>query len=154
MADIAGGYTTTDALRAAIGVTDNEVSDEMIVSRIVDIELLSDLDTWLTDHATIKADGESASPTADQTSKWRNLQLYCMYYGAFLLLDTGPLAIPQVISDGKSEVRRKQKMDDQAVRDRCLARSVIYKARLGEVATSTYTPIVSATPAYDPVTNT
>lgn len=156
MASLAGGYTTTEAVRAAIGVTDNEFSDTDITSRLVDLELLSDLDLWLSTHATIKSEGEGATPTAEQTAKWRNLQIYCMYFGGYLLLDTGGLGLPQVISDGKSEIRRKQKMDESAIKDACLARARIYKERLGgtDTTVTAITLAVAATPDYDPVTHT
>lgn len=156
MADVANGYTTTQAIRAAIGVTDNEFSDEDIENRLIGLELLAELDMWLPTHATIKSEGEAASPTAEQTAKWRNLQLYSMYFSGFLLLNTGGLGVPQLISDGKSEIRRKQKMDEAIVRDACWSRAQVYRQRLvGSSSSSTaFVGPVSAEPDYDPVTNT
>lgn len=46
-------YTDSDAIRGCLGVTDNELLDEMIVGAQVALELEADLDDWLPDHALL-----------------------------------------------------------------------------------------------------
>lgn len=46
-------YTDSDAIRGCLGVTDNELLDEMIVGAQVALELETDLDGWLPSHADL-----------------------------------------------------------------------------------------------------
>ena len=46
-------YTDSDAIRGCLGVTDNELLDEMIVGAQVALELEADLDDWLPSHADL-----------------------------------------------------------------------------------------------------
>lgn len=55
-------YTDSDAIRGALGVTDDELLDEMITKAGYDLQLESDLDQWLTDHEDLAA---AAAATAE-----------------------------------------------------------------------------------------
>ncbi len=54
-------YTNTDAIRGCLGVTDNELLDEMIVSARFDLQLEMDLDQWLPGHSSLKDAADAAS---------------------------------------------------------------------------------------------
>lgn len=54
-------YTNTDAIRGCLGVTDNELLDEMIVSARFDLQLEIDLDQWLPGHSSLKDAADAAS---------------------------------------------------------------------------------------------
>lgn len=54
-------YTNTDAIRGCLGVTDDELLDEMIVNARFDLQLESDLDQWLPGHSLLKDAADAAS---------------------------------------------------------------------------------------------
>lgn len=54
-------YTNTDAIRGCLGVTENELLDEMIVNARFDLQLETDLDQWLPGHSLLKDAADAAS---------------------------------------------------------------------------------------------
>lgn len=62
-------YTNSDAIRAAVGVTDNELSDAMMTDSSYDLQIEADLDSWV-DHESIatSANAASAAVAAAETS--------------------------------------------------------------------------------------
>jgi hypothetical protein len=151
--DIAGGYTTSEAVRGVAGVDATEVPDQLITDRLLGEELLADLDEWLPTHAQVKSDGTTGSPTAEELKAWRNLRLYSTYYSGYLLLSGGDLAFLQQRSDGKSEVRRKSKLDIAATRDHLLGRAKKFREELVPDPLGTGTYVSRVSPDYDPVTH-
>lgn len=148
-------YTTTDAVRGALGVTDNELEDAMLQNQQLDMALLSDLAAWLPNHAALYAAGQAvASAEADKMIAW-NIQLYSQWFCATRAAEM-QLAMPQTISDGKTEIRRFQNLDLDKIAERAAARAKHYKDQLASVAVAAAEVAVpklfgSATPDYDPV---
>lgn len=54
-------YTNTDAIRGCLGVTDNELLDEMIVDSRFALQLEMDLEEWLPGHASLQVAATAAS---------------------------------------------------------------------------------------------
>ncbi len=144
-------YTNTDAIRAAVGLDDDEIPDEMLVDQGLAIELELDLGEWLSSHATIWAEGVAASPTADQKTAQQHLQMYSMWYCAIRALEMR-LAIPSLFTDGKAEARR-QEIKYEELEEMAKTRAENHKKALLGTTTSTPTFMSAAVPDYDPVTN-
>lgn len=149
-------YTDTDAVRAVVGVTDNEVPDLMLTQQGMALSLTLDLGEWLPAHADIYAEGAAQSPTEAQLQKWQYLQLYAQFYCAASLIEFMQLAVPQMIGDGKDEMRRFTNFDFDKLLAKFKAAVARYKTRLleasGAVAdTAPPSLLGAAVPDYDPV---
>ena len=153
-----GQYTNTDKVRAAIGVTDDEISDDMLVDQNLEMALLADLSGWISNHATIYATGRAAGATAAESLQADYLELYAMWFCAKRASEM-VLAIPQVASDGKSEVRR---FAIDGILEKAIsvatANMMAVRAKLTEAVTGTAASDIvlfgKASPGYDPVTGT
>lgn len=149
-------YTTTDALRGAIGVTDNEITDEMLTSQRLDLELEADLLAWLSDHATLYADGIAAGATTTEKQIAAHIVLYSQWFVASLAVDSMRLGLPQMLSDGKSEIRRFSELDLDELSAKVAGRREYHRAKLYELvydepAVETVSIMALSTPDYDPV---
>lgn len=147
-------YTTTDEIRAALGVTDNEMSDEMMYDALLGQLVLSDLEQWLSDHQTRWTAYKGATPTADEILVGRNIVFYCQWTGAYYAAKAW-LSIPQQISDGKSSLARYN--TDKIMELSSAANKMRGKFRKAiEDSLGTYVGAASvmgrASPAFDPVT--
>lgn len=60
-------YTNTDAIRGCLGITENELYDEMIVSSRFDLQLEVDLDTWLPGHGALASAADATSEAVNTT---------------------------------------------------------------------------------------
>ena len=98
-------YTHTDAVRACMGVTDNEMSDEMLLDMGLSIAVISDLEAFLPNHEDVWNSSKAQNATANQILAGRYIELFCSYDGANRAMDA-LLAIPQEISDGKARISR------------------------------------------------
>lgn len=58
-------YTNTDAIRGCLGITENELYDEMIVSSRFDLQLEIDLDSWLPGHGALANAADATSDTVN-----------------------------------------------------------------------------------------
>ena len=147
-------YTNSDAVRAAIGVDDEDVDDNVFKDRSMDVELLVDLDTWVATHSTIWTAGDPASsPSATEITERRYLQMYAMWFCATKLAALR-LSMPQMVGDGKSEMRRFQEINWEAVMENAQAEAANYKRLLEDelgVAAGAVTVMSKASPGYDPV---
>ncbi len=150
-------YTSTDAVRGAIGLTDNELLDETLVNQGIDDELTVDLDNWLPTHAALFAAGIAGSATDDEKRVVTYIQLYSQWFVSAQILTVMSLTIPQSISDGQNEMRRFQQTDLDALRTAAVGRMAIYRKYLsdeiGAVVLSSPVLVVGGRPTYDPVTN-
>lgn len=59
-------YTDSDAIRGCLGVTDNELLDEMVIAAQYDLELQLNLGEWLPDHSSIGAAADAASAAVNE----------------------------------------------------------------------------------------
>lgn len=151
MADIL--YTTTDAIRDAVGVSGSrEITDTMLSNQGLETQMQTYLYSWLPTHATVYSEGTTGTPTADQVYKKDLLVMWCLFFGCVRIIEM-VMATRQRVSDGKSELERFE-VDWQDLLE-------TYKARLAEVQgllegeiTPTYTAttmFLRVTPDYDPV---
>ena len=151
-------YTNSDAVRGAVGLTDNEVTDPMLEDQNLASALLLDLEDWLPTHKDIYEAGRVNSPTAAAKKQYDILKLYSMWYCACRMTRTMALAMPEKISDGKAEMKRFNETDLKGIAEEACSMSSLYKTQLqedlGETVDSTgYSPMGVASPDYDPVTN-
>ena len=154
-------YTTTGAVRAALGVTDNEISDASMSAQGLDLALLADLSSWFPTHedkfsdSLDPADDYSAPQTEIATYSY--LKLYSMWFCAHTLAGM-PLSFLKSTSDGKAEVKRMQ-VDLDAIAATAKKNMDFYKEKLqtivkGEAVTEAAPLMAGVSPAYDPVTGT
>lgn len=156
MSEAITAYTTTDAVRGAIGLTPSDIPDSSLIDQQLALELEADLASWLPTHATIYAAGLDAGATATQKLNTAYIQLYSQWFCASMLVAQMTLGIPMRVSDGKTEMQRFPSLDLEALMERVAARSALYKARLaeseGQQAVLSTTIMSIGIPDYDPVT--
>ncbi len=152
-------YTSTAAVRACLGVDDQDCPDAVLVDSNLALELMVDLDEWLSSHATIYSDGTTGSPTTEEIRLKNLLVLYAQWFCAYELANRF-LTIPQIVSDGKNQMNRFAKIDLSKVAELSGARRQKYRAALDTAVNSApdYTSGIAlmqvSIPDYDPVTNT
>lgn len=151
-------HTTTQAIRASLGVTDKDVSDSQLTDLGLVEQLELELEEVYPDHVAAKAAAEDVGATATQIRVFKLVKLFCQYQAAVFALPGFQNLIAQKISDGGFEMQRFMKDDIgktvseiQGMRDK-------YKALLQTVVDSTnvpapFTVMVVAVPSYDPVTD-
>lgn len=121
-------YTDTDAVRAALGVTEREVSDSQIVNLQVADHLSIELETVYSAHATLKAAIDANTATAEQKSLYNKLRLFCQYEAAVLLTSNLQMWAFQRVSDGDAEAHRFMPEDLDKTIDRISGLRDKYKA--------------------------
>ena len=158
MSEAITAYTTTDAIRGAIGLTDNEVTDAMLVDQNLALELENDLLGWIPTHATLYAAGLDSGASAAEKQQAALLILYSQWFCAAQALTVMTLSIPQAIADGKDEMKRFQAMDLEALMERAVAKRNRYKEQLqnteGTTSPTSVSIMAKGIPEYDPVSNT
>ncbi len=142
MADITR-YTTTAAVRAALGVTSNEVPDSFIVDQGMDTALVLKLTEAVPDYTTLTG------------TALKYLRMYAMWFCAARLARMF-LAFPESMSDGKAKMDRFSSLDlEEVARNAEATRDSYLSALLPEETDLSYgfTTAVAASPSYDPVQN-
>jgi hypothetical protein len=156
MSEAITGYTDTDAIRGAVGLTVSDIPDASLIDQKLGSELESDLSEWLPTHAALYATGTAGGATAADAQIAAYLVLYAQWFCASALVTQMVLGIPALISDGKSEMRRFVNIDLDDLAGRVQAKRDFYRNRLAEgqgQAVVTATSIMQAgVPDYDPVT--
>jgi hypothetical protein len=146
-------YTDTSRIRAAIGITDKDMSDKSMTDINLDDRLLSELAEWLPTHATVYTDGTAGTPTAVQLTDYRNLKLYSNYYCASCL--DLRLAVVSTIGDGKNIMKRFEGVDFDELSAKMTDQAAIYRKRLelsiNATAEQALGLIGLSVPTYDPV---
>ena len=150
-------YTTTEAIRASLGIDAEDCPDSYMENSNLELELLVDLDGWLPTHATIFSDGNQATPLAAQRRARDVLVLYSQWFCAYEMAKRF-LTFPQIVSDGKNQLNRFPKVDLEKVAEMAAAQMAKYKGILEEEVleqTPSYTPniLIVSTPADDPVSD-
>jgi len=154
-------YTNTAAVRACLGVDEQDCPDSILLDSNLALELLVDLDEWLSTHATIYTAGTATAttPTDDEVRLKNLLVLYAQWFCAYELANRF-LTVPQIVSDGKNQMNRFAKIDLSKVAELSGARRQKYRAALDTAVNSApdYTSGIAlmqvSIPDYDPVTNT
>lgn len=151
-------YTSTDKIRASLGVTEREVSDSQITGMDMEFRLLSHLEPWLPDHYSLYTSGPPGADVLVLEQVQRGIVLYATAFCAMEVAKRLALLAAQRISDGKSEVER-QAVDYNALisvlrADMATAKAFL-EAKIGAVTQRTVlNPFGGVTPSYNPVTNT
>lgn len=148
-------YTNTDAIRAAVGVTDTEIPDSMVTDQQMERQVKTALYSWLPTYATLYATGSADGATEEEVYVKDLLVLYCTYYGAVRMVEM-IMAMRQRVSDGKSEVERFV-IDWSALLEALKGRLDEVQSLLEEEVNPSHggpSYFGVATPDYDPVTNT
>ena len=155
-------YVTTGAIRAALGVTENEVGDEALAEQMLDVALLADLSSLAPEHEAIFDEAQAEGASEQTRQRARLMTLFCLWHCVANVADSW-LAFPNRISDGKSEMARS--LDVKTLREiseRAASRRDGWRARFIEFETSisqgtpqsTVPGLVSiSVPGYDPVTD-
>lgn len=161
-------YTTPAEIRAAIGVTDKELSDTTLQldiyekNLVMELEAIGDNDGALTAaFATIKDQAEK-----DRTAPGRRLYdavlLFAPYVVALQLETSAPLFAPKQITDGKAAISRHSESPFKAAFDTCRQYSERFRqnlesrwAQYNSTSTADAAPptqFVVSSPSVDPVT--
>lgn len=160
MADIGSTpvLTTTEAVRAALGVDPTDISDQKILNSEIDQELSLQLGTWLKDWRIKLQPPSGASSEAEVTVYWA-LRAYCKWLAAASIADA-PTTIIQLYGDGKAQMRRFTNFDWSTLAESCRAKAEGYKAMVASLVGEDYIApgeslqvLGVVSPSYDPVTN-
>lgn len=154
--------TNSDAVRAAIGVSDesNELPDQTLIDLGIADLLLLELSEWLP--VSIVEVETAASQSNDETSRaglaYLALKASATYYCASVVLEAGELSFVERYEDGQNKFKR-QTTDMQKVLDRVRGKYLYYKQQAltylestAEVFSTSWM-IGRSAPNYDPVTN-
>lgn len=153
--------STTQAVRACLGLDDSDVPDPIIVDSGWVSELEYRLTKALPSWVLLFTNGVSNAPTTQEKTFADVLKLFGKYFLAEQL-SKAPMAFPWMISDGKDQMRRNDKVDLTAVQQDMAAKADLYWQDL----LSAYNAIIPITvvvrqppkifgtsrPAKDPVT--
>ena len=151
-------YTTTDTIRAVLGLTDRELYDKQITDLGVEDLVSIELSGIFPDHDTLKNAVENNSATPEELFLWKVLLQYVKYEAAAFLLPQFQMLVVQKISDGDAENSRFQNNNLQDTIERILTMRDKYRNMLLELLEATierpvFSVFATVTPGYDPVTN-
>ena len=156
MSEAITAYTSTDAVRGALGLTPSDIPDSSLIDQQLGLELEADLSVWLPAHATLYAAGMASGATSAEKLKAAYITLYAQWFCAASVVTQMTLGIPMMISDGKSELQRFPSLDLEALMDRVVGRRDLYQTRLaegeGQAAVLSTSIMQAGVPDYDPVT--
>jgi hypothetical protein len=156
MSEAITAYTTTDAVRGAIGLTPNDIPDASLIDQQLALELEADLSVWLPTHAALYAAGIASGAASADKLKAAYINLYAQWFCASSVVTQMTLGIPMMVSDGKSELQRFTSLDLDALMERVVGRRDLYRNKLaegeGQAAVLSVSIMQAGVPAYDPVT--
>lgn len=148
-------YTTTNAIRAAIGVTEKEVPNEAFVDLTIEDQLVIYLNRVFPGYVALASAIQGGSPTDDQKAQWRSLKLVCTYESAYLMLQGGQYLLSQQIESGGVKTTRFAKDDLETTIARMAAMRDEYLGILLDDDTLNgvdfVSPMIGVSPGYDPV---
>jgi hypothetical protein len=148
-------YTSTAAIRAAIGVTAKELPDALFTDQSLALQMQTSLYAWIPTYATLYTAGTATGATASAQHIANLLTLYCLYFGAMRAIEM-VMALRQKVTDGKQEVARFA-VKWQELLEAMRVRLEEVTAMLDQVLTTssgTVSYFGRAIPDYDPVANT
>lgn len=145
-------YTTTDQIRAVLGVSPEEVEDADLTQPVVETLLVEKLDAlnplFLTQRSAVVLIPES-SRTSEQKRYLAVFSAYCTYCVADILSGSLSFFTYRSVTDGKAEMSRQVELDQvlQGLRANLAVLFTRLKAALAALD-STYTPPVSQFPTF------
>lgn len=136
-------YTTTEAIRATIGIDEDDVDDNALLQQNLEYQMEERLSEWLPSYATIY--GASVDGA-------RRLTLWCQYFGALTVIESNQLAIPQKIQANTDQMSRYQ-IDFEKLKADLRSRLFNIENKLVvPLSKTTFSIIGSSAAGYDPVT--
>ena len=146
----------TDNIRAALGLLEVELSDQLIVNACVADQIQISLASVYPAYQAL-IDAQAGTPTTEQQQLFIILKLYEMFKGAACLLPQCQLIFAQKQLDGETEMDRFQNNDLSGTIDRILGQVDLYAGLLNPDLSSAnglgFLMLNSVSPTYDPVTN-
>ena len=148
---------STDEVRNALGVTDNEMSDSMLTGHGLGTELNVALLTWYPTYQTAwdACYNNPGTPTNDEIILGGLIKLYCQWFCVAKASEIW-LTMPSQIGDGKAIMRRFGSMDLALLRDNARSRAASFKSQINDILDPTrtkgFTILGKASPDVDPVT--
>lgn len=158
-------YTTFEDIRAALGVSEDEIEDATLSLSLYEFSLSADIRsvslTLTADYATVSSK-QPSERTNDEVVLVECMTLFTTYSVAKHLLTSLPLFSPKEVTDGKASVTRyptnpykdtMERVESQYVkfRDALLTAYAAYKATTASSRT-TRTLLSVSSPSFDPVT--
>jgi len=156
-------YTTYDDIRAALGVTDEELEDDVLGLQLYEDNLRFELDDVHPDLATLHTTLESTPVlTSAQERFMAACRGFATYAVARSLTSTLPMFGPKSIEDGKARMERfadPYKATIEAVNKSYATWKARLEAAYGTLMSTSKPTVfmsyaVSATPTYNPITGT
>ena len=154
------GVTTTETIRAVIGVSDpaNELPDSYFTDRNITGALRLELSTWLPASIETLSDAASAADEGDpEILVWDAVQQAAAYWCAWEVTKTAPIALFQKIEDGQNAITRPT-MKQKELLDLLRGSYTSYRDLALDVYTGAVVVVTAswlsgkATPSFDPVT--
>lgn len=158
-------FTTYDDIRAALGVSDDEIEDATLSLDVYEFELIAELesvaDNLIDQYGTVKALDEGMR-TPVQRRFFQATRQFATYAVAKHLTVSLPLFSPKDITDGKASFSRYAANPYEKTIDAVKSKAESWRLRLKEAlagvqsVTATSLPLLNtfvvASPATDPVT--
>lgn len=148
-------YTDSDQVLSTIGLTPDDISDEVLNSKDLEKVLSVDLYQWLSTHSTIF---KSTTAVATSAERFQSdcLELYCTYFCAAKVLEMA-LLIFMKESDGQNEYNRFGSLDFNRLKAEVMQQAGYYRQTLltalsSETAAVRVPQFTVVAPSYDPVT--
>ena len=154
------GVTTTETIRAVIGVSDpaNELPDSYFTDRNMTGALRLELSTWLPASIETLSDAASAADEGDpEILVWDAVQQAAAHWAAWEVVKTAPIALFQKIGDGQNELIRPT-LNHKELLDLLLKGYISYRDLALEVYGGAVVVVTASwlsgksTPSFDPVT--
>ena len=139
-------YSNSDAIRSAIGIDEDDVSDEMLSKAFLEDQMLDRLEKVLANHADIAFSSESIE---------RKLRLWCQFFGGLQIIELGLLSIASKMQANTDQMSRFN-IDWEAMKASLNGKLTQLELDL-KATQKTLLPISvnifgKASPGYDPVT--
>ena len=150
-------YTNTDQIRAVLGISDDELSDQTIADAEYEVIAESELDLVYAAHAAAITDSEDPGATGAEISLGKRIRLLCAYEIAVMFCPQLQALIFKKIEDSKAKYERYSEEGLQKLKDDVLTMRDYLRGLLNPefaISTSSLSFIGVSRPSYDPVTNT
>ena len=127
-------YTTFDEVRAALGVSDDDIEDGTLESPLYADTLQIELeDVHINLPTTYDMVRALATPSSDQSRFLQAAHLFATYAVARQLTSSLPLFSPEQITDGKASMTRPSSNPHQKVTDGVLREYARFRSRLDQM---------------------
>lgn len=150
-------YTTSEAVTAALGLTDRDLKEQQFIDADLETELRAELYAWAPDHAMIAGYPDLAAPTAPQLHQADLLALASKYFCAWRMAQGLALAAPMHIGTEAGNEMSRIGFNPKEMADNMFSGYNKYKGLLEiELNPTQLSPRLQgasiSSPVYDPVT--